>query len=73
MNTGKIVKISEVTGREGNVILLQDIFTFEQEGFDENGQVIGYHTPTGNIPHFVEELKNSGDLRLSMSVFVPRV
>ena len=44
-----------------------------QEGFDENGQVIGYHTPTGNIPHFVEELKNSGDLRLSMSVFVPRV
>lgn len=71
--TRKIVKISEVTGREGNVILLQDIFTFEQEGFDENGQVIGYHTPTGNIPHFVEELKNSGDLRLSMSVFVPRV
>lgn len=68
----KIVKISEVTGREGNVILLQDIFVFEQQGFDDTGHVKGFHTPTGNIPHFIEELRESGDLKLDMSVFVPR-
>jgi pilus assembly protein CpaF len=67
----KIVKISEVTGREGSTILLQDIFTFEQEGFDEKFHVIGHHTATGNIPHFIDELRQSGDLELDMSVFVP--
>lgn len=67
----KVVKISEVTGREGNVILLQDIFSYEQTGFDENGHVQGYHTPTGNIPYFIEDLRSSGDLKIDMSVFVP--
>ena len=67
----KIVKISEVTGREGSTILLQDIFTFEQEGFDEKFHVIGHHTATGNIPRFVDELRQAGDLELDMSVFVP--
>lgn len=67
----KIVKITEVTGREGSTILLQDIFTFEQEGFDEKFHVIGHHTATGNIPKFVDELRQSGDLELDMSVFVP--
>lgn len=67
----KIVKISEVTGKEGNTILLQDIFTFEQEGFDENFHVKGYHTATGNIPKFIDELRQAGDLELDMSVFVP--
>ena len=60
-----------MTGREGNTILLQDIFTFEQEGFDENFHVIGRHTATGNIPTFVDELRQAGDLELDMSVFVP--
>ena len=68
----KIVAISEVTGRESNVILLQDIFKFEQEGFDEHKKVKGYHTATGNIPYFIDELRKSGDLRIDMSVFVPR-
>ena len=70
--TRKIVKITEVTGREGNQILLQDIFTFEQTGLDENGRVQGYHTATGNIPQFVDELRRSGRLNLDMSVFVPK-
>ena len=67
----KIVKISEVTGRESGTILMQDIFTFEQEGFDEKFHVIGHHTATGNIPRFIDELRQSGDLQLDMSVFVP--
>ena len=67
----KVIKITEVAGREGSTILLQDIFTYEQEGFDAEGKVRGYHAPTGNIPHFVEELRSSGDLQLDMGVFVP--
>ncbi len=68
----KIVAISEVTGREGTTILLQDIFLFEQKGFSPDGKVIGHMVATGNIPRFVEELKLKGDLRLNMNVFVPK-
>ncbi len=67
----KIVRITEVTGRENNTILMQDIFTYEQEGFDEKFHVMGHHSATGNIPKFIDELRQSGDLRLDMSVFVP--
>lgn len=72
----KIVQISEVTGREGDVILMQDIFKFVQTGIrqDEDGKthVEGYHTATGNIPEFIEKLRSSGNLDLDMSVFVPK-
>jgi len=68
----KIVTISEVTGREGPTILLQDIFLFEQKGFSPDGKVEGQMVATGNIPRFVEALKQRGDLRLDMSVFVPK-
>ena len=68
----KITQITEVTGREGNVILMQDIFTFEQSGFDEKGKVVGQYAATGNIPRFVELLRQKGDLRLEMGVFVPK-
>ena len=69
----KVVKITEVTGREGNQILMQDIFTYEQTGLDEKGRVQGYHTATGNIPQFIDEMRRSGRLNLDMSVFVPKV
>ncbi len=68
----KIVAISEVTGREGSTILLQDIFVFEQKGFSSEGKILGQMVATGNIPRFVEELKLKGDLRLNMGVFVPK-
>ena len=68
----KIVKITEVTGREGQQILMQDIFTYEQTGFDHQGRVVGYHTATGNIPFFIEELRRCGKLSLDLSVFVPK-
>ena len=69
----KVVKITEVTGREGNQILMQDIFTFEQTGISPDGTVEGYHTATGNIPVFIDDLRKSGRLELDMSVFVPKV
>ena len=68
--TRKVIEITEVTGRENDTILLQPIFKFEQEKI-ENGKVIGKHTPTGNVPDFVAQLRESGNLLLSDSVFVP--
>ena len=69
----KIVKISEVTGREESQILMQDIFVFEQTGVSADGVVEGYHTATGNIPGFIDELRRSGRTDIDMSLFVPKV
>lgn len=52
----KITSISEITGMEGNVISMQEIFAFEQTGF-ENLKVQGQHVSTGIRPKFVEKLK----------------
>jgi len=68
----KIVQISEITGREKDIVLMQDIFNFVQTGLDEKGRIQGYYAATGNIPAFVEKLKAKGDLRLDISVFVPK-
>ncbi len=56
----KIVKISEVTGLEGQTITLQDIFLFKQTGVDKNRRVIGKFVPTGFIPKFIEGLSARG-------------
>jgi len=52
----KIVAITEVQGMEGDVIVLQDIFVFEQTGY-ENGKVLGRIKPTGVRPKFVEKFE----------------
>jgi pilus assembly protein CpaF len=56
----KIVSISEITGMEGNTIVMQDIFRYEKIGIDKDGRVIGEFTPTGVRPWFMEKLKVSG-------------
>jgi pilus assembly protein CpaF len=63
----KIVAITEVQGMEGDMIVLQDVFTFAQEAF-ENGKVIGQIKPTGVRPKFMPKLEDSG-IRLAPSVF----
>jgi pilus assembly protein CpaF len=65
----KIVQISEVTGREGDVILMQDIFVYRQTGFTRDGKVEGEFLATGNKPRFIEEFSRKGDLKLDLSVF----
>ncbi|MFH0907372.1 MAG: ATPase, T2SS/T4P/T4SS family [bacterium] len=67
--TRKITYVSEITGREGNTILMQDIFVYEQTGFAAGGKVEGHFKATGNIPRFIEELRTKGDLRIDMSIF----
>ena len=58
--TRRISHVSEVSGMEGNVITLQDIFLFKQEGIDADGHVKGDLRPTGLRPHFVERLAAFG-------------
>lgn len=65
----KITHITEVQGLEGDVIVLQDIFEFKQEGVDENGKIIGRLAPTGVRPKFYERLEQSG-IHIPPNVFM---
>ena len=56
----KVVAISEVTGLEGNQIVMQDIFTFTQSGVDANGKILGSFGPTGAIPTWYDQLAGRG-------------
>lgn len=67
----RITSISEVQGLEGDVIVLQEIFRFEQTGVDTEGRVIGEIVPTGIKPKFYERLETSG-IHIPSSVFVPK-
>ncbi|MHB8126906.1 MAG: CpaF family protein [Desulfitobacteriaceae bacterium] len=56
----RITHITEVLGMEGDIIVLQDIFRFEQIGIDKNGKIQGHFRATGIRPHFVERLISAG-------------
>ncbi len=56
----KIVGITEVGGMEGDVVTMQDIFKFEQEGIDNAGKAYGHFVATGIRPAFIERLKAAG-------------
>lgn len=58
--TRKLMSISEVTGMEGEVITMQDIFVFEQKGLGPKNEVLGAHKATGTVPKFVHRLKQAG-------------
>ena len=66
----KVVCISEVVGLEGQQIVMQDIFEYQQTGIDEKGKVTGRFMPTGAMPTFYEHLKSRG-LHIDPSVFDP--
>jgi pilus assembly protein CpaF len=58
--TRKVTSISEVTGMEGDVITMQEIFSFEKVGLSQEGRVIGRFRATGVRPKVCERLKASG-------------
>lgn len=66
--TRKVVSIAEITGMEGEVVTMQDIFVFRKRGVRENGEVIGEFVPTGIRPKFSERLIVTG-IQLPMSMF----
>ncbi|PAB58371.1 CpaF family protein [Anaeromicrobium sediminis] len=65
----KITNITEIQGLEGDVIVLQDIFVFKQQGVDDQGKIIGKLVPTGIRPKFYETLTTSG-IHIPTSVFM---
>ena len=60
----RVLAISEVTGMEGDVVVLQDIFVFEQTGIDDSGKIVGSLRPTGVRPRFVDRFE-------SMNIYLP--
>lgn len=64
----KTTSICEITGMEGDVVTMQEIFKFEQYGLDENHKVIGKHVATGVRPRFAEICKAKG-ITLSNDIF----
>src|ERR1700689_2768221 len=71
--TRKVICISEITGMEGDVLTMQDIFVFRKRGIRENGEVIGEFLPTGIRPRFAERLVVTG-IQLPMGMFeMPRI
>lgn len=58
--TRKVVKLSEITGMEGNTIVMHDVFIFDQKGIDKEGRVVGEYRATGVRPLFAERFKIYG-------------
>ncbi|MGI8830393.1 MAG: CpaF family protein, partial [Candidatus Limnocylindria bacterium] len=65
--TRKITNITEVQGMEGDVIVMQDVFVFEQTAVIE-GKIQGRLKPTGIRPHFVERFETAG-IHLAPNIF----
>jgi pilus assembly protein CpaF len=66
--TRKIISLAEITGMEGEVVSMQDIFVFRKRGIRDNGEVLGDFVPTGVRPKFAEKLLVSG-IQLPASMF----
>ncbi|MCR5438367.1 MAG: CpaF family protein [Selenomonas sp.] len=66
----KITYITEVQHMEDNTITTQDIFRYEQTGFDENGKAIGHFVPTGLQPGFLDKFELNG-VELPEDFFMP--
>ncbi|MEZ5824386.1 MAG: CpaF family protein [Geminicoccaceae bacterium] len=64
----RMTSLQEVTGMEGDVLTMQEIFHFKREGVDRDGRVIGHYAATGIRPRFAERLKGHG-IELSSDLF----
>src|SRR5208283_3542158 len=58
--TRKVTNVAEITGMEGDVVAMQDIFVFDKRGVRENGEVIGEFMATGIRPKFSDRLMVTG-------------
>jgi pilus assembly protein CpaF len=68
----KVITVSEITGMDGDLIAMQDIFEFERQSVDENGKVRGIFRATGARPQFADRLATAG-ARLRPALFETKV
>ncbi|MDB5808463.1 MAG: type secretion system protein [Betaproteobacteria bacterium] len=66
----KVISIQEITGMEGDIITMQEIFTYRQTGVDANGKISGHFQATGIRPKFADKLRNHG-IDLPDEIFDP--
>jgi pilus assembly protein CpaF len=66
--TRKVITISEITGMDGDIVAMQDIFSFDRAGIDGNGKVRGTFRASGVKPKFTDRLATAG-ARLRASLF----
>jgi pilus assembly protein CpaF len=66
----RIVSLQEINGMEGEIVTMSELFRFEREGLDQEGNVIGRLRPTGIIPAFYKELQCKG-IELPVELFEP--
>ena len=66
----RITSITEVMGMEGDIIILQEIFRFDQQGLDNKGNIIGSHKATGIVPRFISRMEEAG-ISLPKDIFLP--
>jgi pilus assembly protein CpaF len=66
----KIIALSEITGMEGDKVVLQEIFRFVEEGADSNGRIVGQLRATGIRPRFMTKLEAVG-FKASPDFFAP--
>jgi len=66
----KVTSIKEITGMEGDIITMQDVFVYEQTGVAEDGTVLGHFKATGIRPRFIERLRVHG-IAVSDELFDP--
>jgi pilus assembly protein CpaF len=65
----RITHVAEVTGMEGDIVTMQDLFRFEQRGIDSDGRVIGEFKGTGLRPRFADKFEVAG-IHLPPDLFV---
>ena len=68
----RILKISEISSFDGDNIILNDLFTFNQTGVDSTGKAVGKFAPTGNLPVHLPRFQAAG-LELPPNLFQPTI
>ncbi len=68
----RVTHLTEITGMEGQIVTMQDLFLFKQEGVDAEGRILGELTATGLRPTFADRFALAG-IQLPESVFLPKV
>ena len=66
----RLISLSEITGMEGEVVTLQEIFSFRRTGMDAEGNVLGYYQASGVRPKFMSDLQARG-VEISDNLFEP--
>jgi pilus assembly protein CpaF len=67
----RVTHVTEVTGMEGQIVTMQDLFLFKQTGVDSEGRVLGHMTATGLRPSFADRFAMAG-IQLPENVFLAR-